>query len=286
MAAATGQAPLVFDNAAALPARVRRRADIIYKTVAGRNLALDLYQSANNDEPRPLFVYFHGGNWKAGSRRAHGQQGTEFVDMGYTMAAIEYRLSGEAPFLAAIRDICDALRWLTDNADAHAIDPTRIILCGSSAGEHLSAFTGFAVNNPDCEYGAGLAADCIKAVISFYGMHDLTIDFHRDHPFTTQFLGSTYAENPALYVDASPVTYVGPSSPPTLLMHGTLDGSVPVRHSDLLSKRLAVAGVPFVYYRIEGWAHCMNWFSPLAERSLWQVYRFLKQYAPSAIMAT
>lgn len=69
-------------------------------------------------------------------------------------------------------------------------------------------------------------------------------------------------------------------------MHGTLDGSVPVRHSDLLSKRLAMAGVPFVYYRIEGWAHCMNWFSPLAERSLWQVYRFLKQYAPSAIMAT
>lgn len=148
-----------FDNAAAVPPRVQRCAGIVYKTVSARDLALDLYRSANNDEPRPLFVYFHGGYWKARSCRAHGQQGTEFVDMGYTMAAIEYRLSGEAPFLAAIRDICDALRWLTDNADAHAIDPTRIIFCGISAGGHLSAFTGSAVNNTDCEYGAGLAAD-------------------------------------------------------------------------------------------------------------------------------
>ena len=284
MAVATGQAPLMFDNAAPIPGHVRRTADIVYKTVGGREIALDLYRSVEDDSPRPLVVYIHGGYWKAGSRSVHAQQGTEFVDMGYTMAAIDYRLSGEAPFPAAVLDIRDGIRWLTDNAAEHAIDPARIVLCGSSAGGHLAAFMGLSANSPGRDYGDGLDAKCIKAVISMYGMHDLTIDFHHEHPFTTQFLGTTYAEDPARYVEASPVAHVDPSNPPVLLMHGTLDGSVPVRHSDLLARRLEAAGVPFVYDRINGWAHCMSWFSPLAERTLWQIYHFLKQHVPSADM--
>jgi len=82
MAAATGQAPLMFDNAAPVPPRVRQSADLVYKTLGTRELALDLYQPSDDNEPRPLVVFFHGGYWKAGSRRAHAQQGAEFVDIG------------------------------------------------------------------------------------------------------------------------------------------------------------------------------------------------------------
>ncbi|MBT5494446.1 MAG: hypothetical protein HOK54_01765, partial [Alphaproteobacteria bacterium] len=63
MAAATGQAPLMFDNAAPVPARVRRRTDLVYKTAGTRKLALDLYQPVGDDIPRPLVVYIHGGYW-------------------------------------------------------------------------------------------------------------------------------------------------------------------------------------------------------------------------------
>ncbi len=77
------------------------------------------------------------------------------------------------------------------------------------------------------------------------------------------------------------MAHVDADDPPVLLIHGTLDGSVPVRHSDLLAKRLQAANVPCVYDRIEGWPHCLTWFSPLAERTLWQMYHFLKEHVPS-----
>ncbi len=280
-AAVTGQAELVFDDKATVPSRVRKISDIVFKVVDGHQIELDIYQARDDQTPRPLVIYIHGGYWKAGTKNAHAQQGIEFVDMGYTVAAIDYRLSTEAPFPAAVLDIRDAITWLCANAATYAIDPTRIILCGSSAGGHLSAFFGLAANSPGRTYGEGIDPTHIRAIISLYGMHDLTIPFHHDHPFTRLFLGASYADDPARYLEASPVAHIDPSDPPVLLIHGTLDGSVPVRHSDLLAKRLQAAHVPFIYDQIDGWPHCLTWFSPLAERTLWQIYHFLKRHVPS-----
>ena len=280
-AVVTGQTELVFDTEAKVPTRVEKTSDIVFKVVDGRKIELDIYQARDDHTPRPLVVYIHGGYWKAGTKNGHAQQGMEFVDMGYTVAAIDYRLSAEASFPAAILDIRDAIKWLSANASTYAIDPTRLILCGSSAGGHLSAFMGLAANSAGKTYGDGIDPTHIKAIISLYGMHDLTIPFHHDHPFTRQFLGAGYADDPAQYLEASPVSHVDLDDPTVLLIHGTLDGSVPVRHSDLLARRLQVASVPFVYDRIEGWPHCLTWFSPLAERTLWQIYHFLKKHVPS-----
>ena len=284
MAAAKGDAPLVFDNAAEIPPRIKRTTDLTFKEINGGAICLDIFQAADDDTPRPLVIYIHGGYWKAGSQKAHGQHGIEFVDMGYTMASVDYRLSGEAPFPAAVLDIRDAIRWLCDHASEYAINPDRITLCGSSAGGHLSAFMGLAAQDRSRQYCDGFDPGIIKAVISLSGIHDLTLPFHHDHPFTTQFIGATYAEDSARYIEASPVTHVSSNSPPVLLMHGTLDGSVPVKHSDLLAQRLEEAKVPVMYDRIDGWAHCMQWFSPIAERTLWRTYHFLRQYAPSDFM--
>jgi acetyl esterase/lipase len=281
MAVATGDAPLVFDDTMQIPSRVKKTSGLVFKEADGIQLELDIYRTALDDTPRPLVVVIHGGYWKAGTRRVHAQQGIEFVDMGYSVATIDYRLSAHAAFPAAVLDVRDAIRWLSENADEYGIDATQIILYGSSAGGHLAAFMGLAAHSQDHEYGYGIDADNLKAVISLYGMHDLTIDFHQDHPFTAQFIGTTYADSPAQYLQASPVAHAHHGAPPMLLMHGTLDGSVPVQNSDLLAERLEALGVPLTYDRIEGWAHCMSWFSPIAERTLWQTFHFLKQHCPS-----
>ena len=68
--------------------------------------------------------------------------GIDFAALGYTVASINYRLSGQAPFPAAIEDIRDAIAYLRTNATTFNIDPTRLVIFGSSAGGHLSAFTG------------------------------------------------------------------------------------------------------------------------------------------------
>jgi dipeptidyl aminopeptidase/acylaminoacyl peptidase len=152
---------------------------------------------------------------------------------------------------------------------------------GGSAGGHLSAFIGLSANTKGKSYVEGINPAAIKGVITLYGIHDLTLPIQREHPFTQQFIGKTYAEDPATYRDASPVSHVDNNDPPVLLIHGSLDGSVSVQNSDELAKQLTQVGVPFTYDRIEGWPHGMDLFSPIGERSLWFIYQFLKTHMPS-----
>ena len=77
MAAAKGDAPLVFDNAAEIPPRIKRTTDLTFKEINGGAICLDIFQAADDDTPRPLVIYIHGGYWKAGSQKAHGQHGIE-----------------------------------------------------------------------------------------------------------------------------------------------------------------------------------------------------------------
>ncbi|MFV0276833.1 MAG: prolyl oligopeptidase family serine peptidase [Parahaliea sp.] len=97
-------------------------------------------------------------------------------------------------------------------------------------------------------------------------------------------VGQFWMQITQAYREASTITHVDKNDPPVLLIHGTLDTSVPVWHSDKLSEKLGDAQVPFIYDRIEGWPHDMDLFSPLGERTLLQCYGFLKTLAASGAM--
>ena len=198
-----------------------------------------------------------------------------------TPASVNYRLSGQAHFPAAIEDIRDSIAYLRENATEFNIDPKRLVIFGSSAGGHLSAFTGLAANTPGASYLSGIDAKTIKAIISIFGAHDLASPMHRDEEHTQSFIGKSYADAPELYREASTISHVDEDDPPVLLIHGTLDAMVPVQNSDTLSQTLEEAGVPVTYDRIEGWFHVMDYFSPIGERVLWQCYNFLKTHVPS-----
>ena len=112
-------------------------------------------------------------------------------------------------------------------------------------------------------------------------MHDLTLPIQSDHPFTKQYIGTSFDKAPAKYRDASPIYHVDKQDPPVLLVHGSLDGSVSVKNSDALSAMLEQNGVKYTYDRVEGWPHAMDFFSPIYERTTWFVYQFLKENMPS-----
>ena len=267
-----------------VPDRVVKTADIIYKEIDGLKLGLDIYQAKSSNKPQPLILVIHGGYWKSGDKSTHITNGIEFTDLGYTVAAMNYRLSAKYKFPAAIEDIRDSIRYLTEHATEFNIDPERIVLYGGSAGGHLSAFIGLAANTPGKAYVEGINPQAIKGIISLYGMHDLTMTIQREHPFTQQFIGKTFEEDPDTYLEASPIHHVDKNDPPILLIHGSLDGSVSVKNSDALAEKLKLAGVPCTYDRVEGWSHAMDFFSPIGERSLWFIYHFLKTYMPSEAM--
>jgi len=275
------ETPMAVDFARSTPDNVSQTMDVVFKNIDGIKLGLDLYQPSKDDTPNPLILITHGGAWKAGDKALYRSYGIDFAALGYTVASINYRLSGQAPFPAAIEDIRDSIVYLRKNATKFNIDPKRLVIFGSSAGGHLSAFTGLAANTPGASYLSGIDAKTIKAIISIYGAHNLTSPAHRNHEETRSFIGKSYADAPELYREASTISHVDKNDPPVLLIHGTVDSIVPVQNSDALSQKLKEAGVPVTYDRIEGWFHVMDFFSPISERTLWQCYKFLKTHIPS-----
>ncbi len=153
--------PMAFNSARPTPDNISQTMDVVFKDINGIKLGLDVYQPSNDDTPNPLVVIVHGGAWKAGDKSIYRTYGLDFAAMGYTAASINYRLSGQAPFPAAVEDIRDSVVYLRKHAAKFNIDPERLVIFGSSAGGHLSAFAGLAANTPGASYLEGIDAKTI-----------------------------------------------------------------------------------------------------------------------------
>ena len=94
---------------------------------------LDLWQ-ADGEGPRPLLVYIHGGGWTGGDKKRPLARFRPFLDKGISYAAVNYRLTGEAPLPAPVHDAARAIQFLRSKAAQWDINPARIALTGGSAG--------------------------------------------------------------------------------------------------------------------------------------------------------
>src|ERR1700722_8460459 len=112
--------------------------------VGYRPIELDLYRSAQPGPKLPLVIWVHGGGWNRGDARVSGAYKdwpavlASLAARGYVVAAIDYRLSSEAPFPAALQDVKAAVRFLRAHADQYRIDPERAFVWGASAGAQLA----------------------------------------------------------------------------------------------------------------------------------------------------
>lgn len=263
-----------------LPEGVVETKGIEYGNVGGRSLQLDLYQPAGLDGRVPGLIFIHGGAWSGGSREMYRYYTIRFAQRGYVAATISYRLSGEAPFPAAVEDAKCAVRWLRANAATYHVDPDKIAVIGGSAGGHLAMMVGYSADVPELEGQGGHAgvSSRVAAVVDLYGPYDLTTEFARQAGPVKRFLGGkTYDEAPELYRRASPKHYLQKGAPPTLILHGTIDDVVPIAQSDALAARLAELGVPYVYDRLPGWPHTMDLAESVNERCQWFMNHFFAQ---------
>lgn len=243
-----------------LPDGVRVEQNLVYSSPGGRDLHLDLYLPQEGRGLFPAVIYIHGGGWYRGNRNAFRRQAAHMATKGFAGASIEYRLSGEAKYPAALQDSKAAVAWMRANAAKYRIDPQRIGAAGASAGGHLVALLGV----------TGEA----KVVAAFNPVVDL-VSIGKRAPSSTRtvyarFLGATYAEKPDLWAEASPLTHVDKDSAVFLLLHGDADTTVPSQQSlDMLSK-LKAAGVEAELFTAEGAGHgfftSAPWFEPALKR--------------------
>ena len=239
--------------------------DIAYVTNGHERQKLDLFIPAGATNPLPLIVWIHGGAWKAGSKDQC--PALRYLERGYAVASINYRLSQDAIFPAQIEDCKAAVRWLRAHAKENHLDPERFAAWGSSAGGHLVALLGTSGGVKDFETGENLKfSSRVQAVVDFFGPTDFTqmskyslpnapFDHDAADSPESQLIGGAIQQNKDKAAKASPLTYVSKDDPPFLIMHGNRDNLVPHQQSELLRDALQKANVPVTLKIIEGAGH-------------------------------
>jgi acetyl esterase/lipase len=253
--------------------------DIPYVSNGHVRQKLDLYLPTHGTR-RSLLIYIHGVAFMFGSKKSDLMP-LRLLAKGYAIASLDYRLSGDAVFPAAIEDCKAAVRWLRTNAAEYKLNPDHFVAWGESAGAHLAAMIGTTGDTKRFEVGENLdVTSDVQGVVDYYGPTDfLQMDAHAlpnsqkhnpaDSP-ESKFVGGTITEHPDVVQGANPITYVSQRTPPFLIAHGTDDHIVPFHQSELLAAALEKTGVPVVFYPVEDADHIFRGITPEGTRALEQ----------------
>lgn len=205
---------------------------IIYSDTYGRDLRLDVYSAENNNVKSPLVVLVHGGGWRSGDRHQNSALAKVLARNGFRAATIEYRLSPEVKYPAAIYDIKTAIRFLKNHSEKLNIDTNKIAILGCSSGGHLASFVG-ATNNLIRFEGEGKYSENssdVHAIINIDGILDFTHpgesakDTDVEKPSVGKlWLGYSYLGNPEIWIEASPLTYINQDTPPILFINSDIE---------------------------------------------------------------
>lgn len=213
-------------------ANVKEEFNLIYKSIGKRNLKLDLFFPTAADNPIPIVIFIHGGGWRSGDKSFQHPLASKVAEQGFLCATIEYRLSPEAKFPAAVKDIKSAIKWLKKNAERYKADSSNVTLLGCSSGGHLAALCGVTNDNFIINENDSLSeiSSKVKLVIDIDGILDFTHpaesgkDTSKQYPSVGKlWLGESYKENPKLWIEASPLNYISKSSPDFLFINSSID---------------------------------------------------------------
>ncbi|WP_308410447.1 alpha/beta hydrolase [Fischerella muscicola] len=173
---------------------------------------------------------------------------------------INYRLSHQAIFPAQIEDAKAAVRWLRAHAKQYQLNPQRIGAWGFSAGGHLAALLGTSDNILTLEGKGGYSEypSHVQAVVTMGGPTDLLqMGGWHDAPDSPEarLVGGSIHEKQEVVNQANPITYIKPTPPPFLIIHGECDELVPIGQAELLYQALKAVGGNVTFVRVREGNH-------------------------------
>jgi acetyl esterase/lipase len=298
-----------------LDAQEMVRTTYTYKTVGDLRIRADVYRKPDN-LVRPAIFWIHGGALIMGSRRGlSAAQAEKYLDAGYTIISIDYRLAPQAKVSQILEDLDDAYRWVrSEGPKLFLIDPNRIAVIGHSAGGYLALTAGFRLNPRPAAivsfYGYGdIAAGWYSRPDPFYNREppipkeeaykavgtrlisdDLGTNRGRFYLYTRQqglwpveVAGHDPDKEPRVFDSFCPLRNVTKDYPPTLLLHGDQDTDVPFDQSVLMAKEFERHGVQHEFIRMAGRGHGFDgaMWDPVITATFDRVLTFLeKQLRP------
>ena len=193
---------------------------------------------AEGDGPRPLLVYIHGGGWTGGDKKQSPATISPYLKKGISYAAINYRLSGEAPLPTPVHDAAGAIQFIRSKTAEWNINKSRIALTGGSAGACTSMWLLFHddMANPKSDDPVQRESSRVTAAAVAGGQVSI------DPPVIKSWLGpnvlkhrmiwmavgektmadamKNYEKHKAMYVEFSPYNHLDKNDPPLLMTYG------------------------------------------------------------------
>jgi acetyl esterase/lipase len=291
------------------------RSTYTYKTIGDLRIRADVY-TRPDDIIRPGILWIHGGALITGNRRGlHPLQAEKYLDAGYTVISIDYRLAPQAKLGEILEDLDAAYRWVrVDGPKLFRIDPNRIAVVGHSAGGYLALMAGFRFHprpaavasfygygdiagawysRPDPFYNRQPAVSKEEAydavgtrVVSEVFPGDQGGNRGRFYLYTRQqglwpqeVVGHDPDKEPRAFDPLCPLRNVTKSYSPTLLLHGDKDTDVPFEQSALMAKELERHGVRHELITMTGRGHGFDGSmgDPIVAATFDRVLDFLKQ---------
>lgn len=191
-----------------------------YRTIDSTELKLWIFGESNPEVPKPAIVFFFGGGWSSGSPAQFEDQARHFAERGMIAITADYRVKSRqgVQVVECVKDAKAAIAWVRENARRLGIDPDKIAASGGSAGGHLAAATGTI---------SGFGSDeRPNAMILFNPACTLAPIGDWNPPASAGAKVGIERLGVGAQV-VSPAHHIGEHTPPTLILHGTKDTTVP-----------------------------------------------------------
>ena len=238
--------------------------NVTYLTATGYEAKLDVYRRRDVPTAQPTLVFYHGGGWVTGTKESSVMSIMPWLEMGWNVVNVEYRMARVATAPAAVEDALCALRYVVSQAKNYNIDVNKIVVSGESAGGHLALAAGMIPASTTftsiCAGGGFTSSEMsvpkVAAIVNWYGITDLNdmLAGPNARSYAVQWVGGS-ADRDALAKSVSPLTYVRADLPPILSIQGDADPIVPYSQNVRLRDALTKAGVKNELFTIPGGGH-------------------------------
>lgn len=244
-------------------AKVEIIPDVVYGHKDGMALTFDVLKPKANANGAAVIYMVSGGwvsNYTPPPQMAERDPFKDLLDKGF--AVITLRHGGSPKYLIPdiVADVRRGVRFIHYNAKQWGIDPNRLGVYGGSAGGHLSLMIGTASDNgdPNGKEDFLKESDRVASVVALFPPVDLRpiargLNPERNGTSTDRFPALNFEKEKA--ADYSPIVFVTPDDPPTLLIHGDKDTLVPIINSKLIYEAFQKNNVKTNFITIEGGEH-------------------------------
>ncbi len=232
--------------------------DLVYGHKDGLAMTLDVLTPKRGANGAAILYMVSGGwvsRWTPPAQTAGRFQ--FLLDKGFTVVVIRHGSSPRYHVPDAVSDVRRAVRYVRYHAKEWGVDANRLGVHGGSAGGHLSLMLGLApdAGDPADEEPFMHESDKVASVVAYYPPVDLRT-WARGVMLASEgqrFPALNFEKEKAAAI--SPILFVTPDDPPTLLIHGDKDTTVPIEHSQRMIKALKESSITSDFVTIPGAGH-------------------------------